>query len=120
MVVARLSEACATKPMGCRSLPLYFEGLCESEVMEIPALIFICPVCGWDGLAEAPYDKHGCASFEICPCCGVEYGFDDYKVSFEELRRRWIADGMAWWSGHSDPPPRWDANAQLRRAGHKC
>ena len=37
----------------------------------------MCPVCGFVGLAVSPYNEAGGGSFEICPCCGFEFGFDD-------------------------------------------
>ena len=37
----------------------------------------MCPVCGYIGLNEQPYDDNGCPSYEICSCCGFEFGFDD-------------------------------------------
>ncbi|MGO4128407.1 hypothetical protein AB4Z01_28705 [Inquilinus sp. YAF38] len=75
---------------------------------------FACPVCGFPGLDEAPRDEHGCASFEICPCCGIEFGYEDAMTSHSELRARWIAGGKRWWS-YKGPPPDWDADTQLTR-----
>ena len=49
-----------------------------------------CPVCGYQHLSQPPYDGHGCASFDICPCCGTEFGYDDSSATHEVLRRRWI------------------------------
>lgn len=74
-----------------------------------------CPVCGFEGLDEAPYDAHGSASFGICPCCGIEFGYDDSSRSHEALRAAWIDRGMRWWSESRKPPVDWDPAAQLRR-----
>ena len=41
---------------------------------------YICPVCGYDRLEEPVYDEIGEPSFEICSCCGVEFGFDDFDI----------------------------------------
>jgi len=76
-----------------------------------------CPVCGFADLAQLPYDPEGCASFEICPSCGTEFGYDDAKKSYAELRRRWLAAGAPWSSRATAPPPTWDAMEQLRAAG---
>src|ERR1700678_4028583 len=65
---------------------------------------FTCPVCGFTGLTEAPYDEHGCASFEICPSCGTEFGYDDANRSHEDLRKAWLAAGKTWWSQTIKPP----------------
>ena len=76
---------------------------------------FTCPVCGFPGLHAPAYDDKGCASFEICPCCWVEFGHEDARRSFAELRNDWIKSGKQW--KHGEPPPGWDADVQLRKAG---
>lgn len=109
---------------------------------------YVCPVCGYDGLARAPYypDEWGSPSDEICPSCGTQFGYHDAGTRYdtvkraarhEQLRAKWIAGGMRWWSseiywwnvnvrfagkppptwdGKDDPPPEgWDPVAQLRR-----
>lgn len=37
----------------------------------------ICPVCGFADLYELAYDDDGQGSFDICPCCGFQFGVDD-------------------------------------------
>jgi hypothetical protein len=76
-----------------------------------------CPVCGYPKLAESPYDKTGCASFEICPSCGTEFGYHDASKSHDELRRLWLAAGAPWRSRAMAPPTDWSAVNQLRAAG---
>jgi hypothetical protein len=49
--------------------------------------------------------------YNICPCCGTEFGNDDIEYSFEQLRYQWIANGARWFFGA--PPYRWSAGAQL-------
>ena len=66
-----------------------------------------CLVCGYDGLDEPAYDDAGAPSFEICPCCGVEFGYEDASRSHKSLRDEWIAKGMLWWADDK-PPPDWD------------
>ena len=78
---------------------------------------YTCPVCGFAGLLNPPYDGHGCASFDICPCCGTEYGYDDSTKSHAELRRAWLATGAPWRSSATPPPPGWNPQVQLREAG---
>jgi transposase-like protein len=77
---------------------------------------FSCPVCGYDELEDAAYDEHGCASFEICPSCGTEFGYDDNSKEHSRLRDQWKHQGMKWWSNSVSPPDGWDPVAQLRRA----
>ena len=78
----------------------------------------ICPVCGY--LLREPPWRDGLPSDEICPSCGIQFGYDDSlparrAQTYTEWRRRWVANGMAWWSEHQDPPPGWDPEQQLER-----
>ncbi len=74
-------------------------------------MYYTCPVCGYDKLEEPPTD------YNICECCGTEFGYHDANCSHEELRRLWIADGMPWRDRRIPPPPNWNPAAQLMRAG---
>jgi hypothetical protein len=85
--------------------------MCKSQEL------FACPVCGYAGLDEAPYDEFGCSSFGICPCCGTEFGYDDSSLAHADLRKRWISGGMLWWSKHMVAVSDWDPVEQMRRAG---
>jgi hypothetical protein len=80
-----------------------------------------CPVCGWPELAEPPRNASGAASFEICPCCGFEFGFDDddQGLTYEAARARWVAAGMKWWSTSRPSPANWKALDQFTRAGFR-
>jgi predicted RNA-binding Zn-ribbon protein involved in translation (DUF1610 family) len=77
---------------------------------------YSCPVCGIDGLLDPAYDSAGCASFEICPSCGTEFGYDDARKSHQELRKLWVASGALWHSRNTAPPPNWNGKDQLRAA----
>lgn len=77
---------------------------------------YTCPVCGFKSLDEPPYDAFGCATFNICPSCGTEFGYDDSTTKHEDLRRRWVAKGMPWWSKCQEPPEGWDGQRQLQDA----
>jgi hypothetical protein len=78
----------------------------------------VCPVCGYDGLQETAYDKDGNPSYEICACCGFEFGFDDESegASHKEYRQKWLEDGANWFS-HDRKPDSWNLQEQLRRIG---
>jgi hypothetical protein len=76
-----------------------------------------CPVCGYDRLSRPPYNDGGGASFEICPCCGVQFGYQDCGFPHAALRRIWLAGGGPWHSDFTRPPDGWSALGQLRRAG---
>ena len=75
---------------------------------------YTCPVCGFTGLAESPYTQKNEPSYEICPCCGFEFGFDSVgnKGLFIEFRQRWIKNGAQWFIQRLRPE-NWDLEAQL-------
>lgn len=81
---------------------------------------YVYPVCGYDELTEQPYDAAKNSSYEICSCCGYEFGFDDFSehINFEDYRRQWIAEGAQWFS-----PDRkrlhWDLKKQLKNIESK-
>lgn len=73
-----------------------------------------CPVCGYDRL-EFPPENH-----YICPCCGTEFGYEDFAETFQdrqrrwvELRLRWIDRDMPWFSRATPPPPDWNPRRQI-------
>lgn len=70
-------------------------------------MTYICPVCGYDKLDEPA------TRFEICPACGTEFGNDDYLYTHEELREKWIREGMKWWDEDIYRPANWSAVDQL-------
>jgi hypothetical protein len=76
-----------------------------------------CPVCGYPHLSEPAYDESGCASFEICPSCGTEFGYDDATKSIETLRQEWLDAGARWWSKDRHPPLGWSGIKQLDDSG---
>ena len=79
-----------------------------------------CPVCGFD-LGFLPWDN-GSASFEICPCCGIQFGYTDVAggdieqriLLYADWRLDWIKEGMQWDKGRSAPPDNWDPQEQLK------
>ncbi len=89
--------------------------------MDAMNMVNLCPVCGyeldrpaWNGLSP---------SDEICPSCGIQYGYDDAAGGDLQLRRQvyntwrkdWIARGMPWSSVGQQPPEGWNPREQLRR-----
>lgn len=98
---------------------------------------FTCPCCGWSGLTAPAYErigsppwaphgkppyesKYGMPSYEVCDCCGFEFGNDDNPgtgtpVTFDEYLREWIENGCKWTDG-SKMPKGWNLDAQLKRA----
>ncbi len=75
-----------------------------------------CRVCGYTDAIFFPWGKDGkTPSFEICDCCGYQFGKtdDDEGITFEQYRTRWIAGGMVWDKGRSEPPLNWNPVMQL-------
>lgn len=97
----------------------------------------MCPCCGFNGLDEPayakavqpslvrglspPYEKHfGRPSYDVCSCCGFEYGNDDNPgtappVSFESYLAEWVEDGSRWFD-EEQRPESWTLESQLREA----
>jgi hypothetical protein len=73
--------------------------------------MFDCPVCNWPEIKEDP----GLHTYEICPCCGCEFGNDDEIRTHAELRSQWVGGGMKWWSKYNQPSEGWDPVEQLNR-----
>ena len=73
-----------------------------------------CLVCGYGEMPHPP------RAYNICPCCGIEYGFDDAFDSHQELRNEWLMHGARWFSNISPylPPVNWSAWDQLDLAGY--
>jgi hypothetical protein len=61
-----------------------------------PASAF-CPVCGW-ATPDLPWGVDGLTpSFDICSCCGVEWGYQDASwVGLERYRAGWLEGGAPW------------------------
>lgn len=70
---------------------------------------YSCPVCLFDDMPYPPRD------YDICPCCGTEFGNDDAEYSHDELRAAWIANGAQWF--FEQPPDGWSPWSQLIEGG---
>ena len=68
---------------------------------------YMCPVCGYL-MSKPPRD------FTYCPSCGTEFGFTDSIKTYENLRKKWVANGARWWSTVRPAPPAWDSTLQLK------
>jgi hypothetical protein len=84
-----------------------------------------CPVCGYN-LGFSPWEGPS-ASDEICPCCFIQFGYDDFTEGdasarqgiYDDWRRLWIDEGMKWHSKGRQPPYNWNPVEQLRAIGAK-
>ena len=54
-----------------------------------------CPACEQMVLDELAWSDQRSASFEICPSCGIQFGYDDANPDSRELvwRENWIRNG---------------------------
>ncbi|SHK35157.1 hypothetical protein SAMN02745163_03655 [Clostridium cavendishii DSM 21758] len=77
--------------------------------------MYICPVCGYNELDEKPYDLDGNPSYEICSCCGFEFGFDDDSEgeSFESYRTKWLNKNAKWFR-EKKKKENWNLEEQLK------
>jgi hypothetical protein len=69
-----------------------------------------CPVCGF--LLHYPADD-----FNICPSCGVEFGYETAGRSYDQLRQEWVNSGALWASRVIPEPPSWNPYVQMNAAG---
>lgn len=73
-----------------------------------------CRVCGFY-MEDLPWGDDGnCPSYEICPCCGVEFGNEDYTIeSTKKYREDWIKGGASWFE-KKGKPENWNLEVQLK------
>jgi hypothetical protein len=78
---------------------------------------YSCRVCGWTQ-KDPPWGDDGLSpTFEICDCCGVEFGYEDRTASaLIEFRSLWLASGLTWFN-NSKMPVNWDLRGQLAKIG---
>ena len=73
-----------------------------------------CRVCGFY-IENLPWGEAGnCPTYEICPCCGVEFGNEDYTIeSVKKYRNEWLSkDG--YWFDPDEKPNEWSLDEQLK------
>ena len=72
-----------------------------------------CRVCGYF-INDLPWGKDGnCPTYEICPCCGVEFGNEDCtKESTKQYREKWINEGAKWFEPE-EKPLKWNKEEQF-------
>ena len=97
--------------------------------------MYICPCCGYNKLKVKPYknmpnppvstgltppydSKWGEPSYDVCDCCGFEYGNDDNPgtsspSSFQGHLKEWYNEGCNW-EASSLKPKDWDLINQLK------
>jgi hypothetical protein len=73
-----------------------------------------CRICGLY-IEDEPWGEDGyCPTHEICPCCGVEFGYEDYTIeSIIEYRNQWIKNGAEWFI-EKQRPEDWSLEKQMQ------
>jgi len=76
-----------------------------------------CRVCGYEP-AEPPWGTDGMSpSFDYCPCCGVEWGYQDSsQIGTVRFRSAWLEEGGPWRDPRF-PLDGLDVAERLRRIG---
>jgi hypothetical protein len=58
---------------------------------------YFCRICGHKQ-SEAPWGTDGrTPTFDYCPCCGVEFGYQDCNLkAVRAFRENWLKKGAVW------------------------
>lgn len=76
--------------------------------------IYFCRVCGLEQLDPPWGDDGKSATFDICDCCGVEFGYEDATLSgIRRYREKWLTNG-AKWNTTKSIPDNWMLHQQLK------
>jgi hypothetical protein len=73
-----------------------------------------CRVCG-KIQSDPPWGLDGqCPTYEICDCCGLEFGYGDCTPEAARAwRKHWIETGTQW-KCPEERPVNWSADEQMR------
>ena len=73
-----------------------------------------CRICGFHN-DYFPWGENGeKPNFELCPCCGVQFGKEDVTLeSIQKYRKEWLRKGGKWFI-KKDRPENWDIDEQMR------
>lgn len=74
-------------------------------------MFYQCPVCGYNQMLAPPSNHY------ICPCCGTEFGYDDFAKAHRALRNEWLSNGAPWFSSTTAAPFLWNGFRQVIEAG---
>jgi hypothetical protein len=72
----------------------------------------ICPICAF------PQMPYAAIPYNICPCCGTEFGVDDHLLAPSQIRQQWIKAHMPWFDEIISQPSGWSPAWQLIQGGH--
>ena len=80
---------------------------------------YFCRVCGkrqdeptWGKDDQSP-------TFNICECCGVEFGYEDCNIeAIHAFRKKWLQEGNKWWNQKAQPQ-NWSLEEQMKNIPKK-
>ncbi len=77
--------------------------------------LLACRVCGLIVEDYYPWGENGdLASFDICGCCGAEFGYDDFeKDDVLAYRKEWLEKGGDW-RFKNEKPENWNREEQMK------
>lgn len=75
--------------------------------------LYICRICGSEQV-DAPWGDDGeSPTYDICDCCGVEFGYEDSTLQGIKIyRSKWLDNGAKWYHKKSEPES-WSLEDQL-------
>jgi hypothetical protein len=75
--------------------------------------LLTCRVCGLIQ-ADYPWGEDGISpTYDICPCCGVEFGYEDStSASVKKYRQGWLEKGANWFD-KKKKPANWRLEEQI-------
>lgn len=73
-----------------------------------------CRICGLQQ-DDPPWGEDGNSpSFDICPCCGVEFGYEDCNLNaVKAYRNEWLKNNATWFQPKKKPE-NWSLENQLK------
>ena len=75
---------------------------------------YYCRVCGLIQDDPPWGNDNNTPSFNICSCCGVEFGYEDATLNaIKNYRTTWLANGSEWFET-KDKPIEWLLENQLK------
>ena len=83
--------------------------------MQMSTIACICRICGLDQGYPAWGEDGETPTYNMCPCCGVEFGYEDaFLDTIRDYRQTWLANGGKWLMPQLRPEG-WNLQEQLRQ-----
>lgn len=80
---------------------------------------YFCRVCGLKQIEPIWGENNNIPTYEICDCCGVEFGNEDYTIeSIIKYRNKWIVNGFNWFNPKAKPNG-WSLESQIKNVLQK-